>query len=58
MAPGGRSVLTGREQDVFSRIAAGMSNGEIAASLFLSEAAMTVNSGMLAQARLAREANA
>jgi DNA-binding NarL/FixJ family response regulator len=32
-----RQALTGREQDVFSHIATGMSNSEIAASLHLSE---------------------
>jgi DNA-binding NarL/FixJ family response regulator len=32
-----RQALTGRERDAFSHIAAGMSNSEIAASLYLSE---------------------
>jgi DNA-binding NarL/FixJ family response regulator len=42
-----RQVLTGREQDVFSRIAAGMSNGEIAASLFLSEGTVKIHVGRI-----------
>jgi DNA-binding NarL/FixJ family response regulator len=42
-----KQVLTDREQDVFSRIAAGMSNGEIAASLFLSEGTVKVHVGRI-----------
>jgi DNA-binding NarL/FixJ family response regulator len=42
-----RQVLTGREQDVFPRIAAGMSNGEIAASLFLSEGTVKIHVGRI-----------
>ena len=42
-----RQALTGREQDVFSRIAAGMSNSEIAASLFLSEGTVKVHVGRI-----------
>ena len=42
-----RKTLTGREQDVFSRIAAGMSNSEIAASLFLSEGTVKIHVGRI-----------
>jgi DNA-binding NarL/FixJ family response regulator len=42
-----RKTLTDREQDVFSRIAAGMSNGEIAASLFLSEGTVKIHVGRI-----------
>jgi len=42
-----RQALTGREQDVFSRIAAGMSNGEIAASLYLSEGTVKIHVGRI-----------
>src|ERR1700729_3181476 len=42
-----RQTLTGREQDVFSRIAAGMSNSEIAASLFLSEGTVKIHVGRI-----------
>jgi DNA-binding NarL/FixJ family response regulator len=42
-----RQALTDREQDVFSRIAAGMSNGEIAASLFLSEGTVKIHVGRI-----------
>jgi DNA-binding NarL/FixJ family response regulator len=42
-----RQALTGREQDVFSRIAAGLSNSEIAASLFLSEGTVKVHVGRI-----------
>ena len=48
--PGGtqiRQALTDREQDVFSRIAAGMSNSEIAASLFLSEGTVKIHVGRI-----------
>ena len=48
--PGGakiRETLTDREQDVFSRIAAGMSNSEIAASLFLSEGTVKIHVGRI-----------
>ncbi len=38
-----RQALTSREQDVFSRIAAGMSNSEIASSLFLSEGTVKIH---------------
>ena len=42
-----RQALTGREQDVFSYIAAGMSNSEIAASLFLSEGTVKIHVGRI-----------
>jgi DNA-binding NarL/FixJ family response regulator len=42
-----RKTLTGRELDVFSRIATGMSNGEIAASLHLSEGTVKVHVGRI-----------
>ena len=42
-----RQALTSREHDVFSRIAAGMSNSEIAASLFLSEGTVKVHVGRI-----------
>jgi DNA-binding NarL/FixJ family response regulator len=42
-----RQSLTGREQDVFSHIAAGMSNSEIAASLFLSEGTVKIHVGRI-----------
>jgi DNA-binding NarL/FixJ family response regulator len=42
-----RQPLTSREQDVFSRIAMGMSNGEIAASLFLSEGTVKIHVGRI-----------
>jgi DNA-binding NarL/FixJ family response regulator len=42
-----RQVLTSREQDVFSRIAAGLSNSEIAASLFLSEGTVKIHVGRI-----------
>ena len=42
-----RHALTSREQDVFSRIAAGMSNSEIAASLFLSEGTVKIHVGRI-----------
>ena len=42
-----RQALTGREQDVFSRIAAGMSNSEIATSLFLSEGTVKIHVGRI-----------
>ena len=42
-----RQTLTGREQDVFSRIAAGMSNSEIADSLFLSEGTVKIHVGRI-----------
>jgi DNA-binding NarL/FixJ family response regulator len=42
-----KQALTGREQDVFSRIAAGMSNSEIAASLFLSEGTVKIHVGRI-----------
>jgi DNA-binding NarL/FixJ family response regulator len=42
-----RQALTGREQDVFSCIAAGMSNSEIAASLFLSEGTVKIHVGRI-----------
>jgi len=51
--PGGRraaqirDALTGREQDVFSHIATGMSNSEIAASLHLSEGTVKVHVGRI-----------
>jgi DNA-binding NarL/FixJ family response regulator len=42
-----RQTLTGREQDVFSLIAAGMSNSEIAASLHLSEGTVKIHVGRI-----------
>ena len=42
-----RQALTGREQDVFSLIAAGMSNGEIAASLHLSGGTVKIHVGRI-----------
>ena len=42
-----RQALTDREQDVFSHIAAGMSNSEIAASLFLSEGTVKIHVGRI-----------
>ena len=42
-----RQALTGREQDVFSRMAAGLSNSEIAASLFLSEGTVKIHVGRI-----------
>ena len=42
-----REALTDREQDVFARIAAGMSNSEIAASLFLSEGTVKIHVGRI-----------
>jgi DNA-binding NarL/FixJ family response regulator len=42
-----QEALTDREQDVFSRIAAGLSNSEIAASLFLSEGTVKVHVGRI-----------
>jgi DNA-binding NarL/FixJ family response regulator len=42
-----RHALTGREQDVFSLIAAGMSNSEIAASLHLSAGTVKVHVGRI-----------
>jgi DNA-binding NarL/FixJ family response regulator len=42
-----RQVLTSREQDVFARIAAGLSNSEIAASLFLSEGTVKIHVGRI-----------
>jgi len=42
-----RQALTGREQDVFSHIAAGMSNSEIAASMHLSAGTVKVHVGRI-----------
>jgi DNA-binding NarL/FixJ family response regulator len=42
-----REVLTSREQDVFARIAAGLSNSEIAANLFLSEGTVKIHVGRI-----------
>jgi DNA-binding NarL/FixJ family response regulator len=42
-----RRALTGREQDVFSLIAAGMSNSEIAASLHLSAGTVKIHVGRI-----------
>jgi DNA-binding NarL/FixJ family response regulator len=42
-----RQPLTSREQDVFARIATGMSNSEIAASLFLSEGTVKIHVGRI-----------
>jgi DNA-binding NarL/FixJ family response regulator len=42
-----RQALTGREQDVFSLIAAGMSNSEIAANLHLSEGTVKIHVGRI-----------
>jgi DNA-binding NarL/FixJ family response regulator len=40
-------ALTSREHDVLSRVAAGMSNSEIAASLFLSEGTVKIHVGRI-----------
>jgi DNA-binding NarL/FixJ family response regulator len=42
-----RQALTSREQDVFAHIAAGESNSEIAASLFLSEGTVKIHVGRI-----------
>ncbi|MGH3207628.1 MAG: response regulator [Trebonia sp.] len=42
-----KQALTDREQDVFTRIAAGLSNSEIAASLFLSEGTVKIHVGRI-----------
>jgi DNA-binding NarL/FixJ family response regulator len=42
-----RQALTSREHDVFARIAAGMSNSEIAASLYLSEGTVKIHVGRI-----------
>jgi DNA-binding NarL/FixJ family response regulator len=42
-----REVLTVREQDVFAHIAAGLSNGEIAAGLHLSEGTVKIHVGRI-----------
>jgi DNA-binding NarL/FixJ family response regulator len=42
-----KQVLTDREHDVFCRIAAGLSNSEIAASLFLSEGTVKIHVGRI-----------
>ncbi len=42
-----RQALTSREQDVFARIAAGLSNSEIAASLILSEGTVKIHVGRI-----------
>jgi DNA-binding NarL/FixJ family response regulator len=42
-----RQPLTSRERDVFSRIAAGLSNSEIATSLFLSEGTVKIHVGRI-----------
>ena len=42
-----RQALTSREQDVFTRIAAGLSNSEIAASLFQSEGTVKIHVGRI-----------
>jgi DNA-binding NarL/FixJ family response regulator len=42
-----RQALTSREQDVFSHIAAGMSNSEIAANLCLSEGTVKIHVGRI-----------
>jgi DNA-binding NarL/FixJ family response regulator len=42
-----REILTGRELEVFSRIATGLSNSEIAASLHLSEGTVKVHVGRI-----------
>jgi DNA-binding NarL/FixJ family response regulator len=42
-----KQVLTDREHDVFCRIAAGLSNSEIAAALFLSEGTVKIHVGRI-----------
>ena len=42
-----RQALTGRELDVFALIAAGLSNGEIAASLHLSAGTVKIHVGRI-----------
>ena len=42
-----RETLTGRELDVFSMIASGLSNGEIAASLYLSPGTVKIHVGRI-----------
>ncbi len=42
-----REALTVREQDVFTHIAAGLSNGEIAADLHLSEGTVKIHVGRI-----------
>ncbi len=42
-----RQILTGREQDVFADIAAGLSNSEIAADLHLSEGTVKIHVGRI-----------
>jgi DNA-binding NarL/FixJ family response regulator len=42
-----RQALTGREQDVFSGMAAGLSNGEIATRLHLSEGTVKIHVGRI-----------
>ena len=42
-----RQALTGREQEVFTHIATGLSNSEIAATLFLSEGTVKIHVGRI-----------
>src|SRR5579871_2774522 len=42
-----RQALTSREQDVFTRVAAGLSNGEIAAGLHLSPGTVKIHVGRI-----------
>jgi DNA-binding NarL/FixJ family response regulator len=42
-----RQALTGREQEVFTHIATGQSNSEIAATLFLSEGTVKIHVGRI-----------
>ena len=52
-----RDALTGRELDVFSLIATGMSNGEIAAALHLSDGTVKVHVGRILAKLALRDAS-